>query len=898
MKNKIIIFLALVVIFAPASSQSMPVPTANVTVIVNTQGADAPFHFNLQNVQAFDLQTSNLSASKTITILGPYGSYSLAQNNVSGLKIGSIFCASNNPSEVFFYQPDSVIFSPKPFENIICTFNNIKSTTPVLIVPGLLGTEMKNGNELLWADVARMVNPLNSDNFMDALSFNSILMPSEPTVYTYNILGSKNIGPIKYDYYDGIVAEFTGQGYIENQDLFTFPYDWRYGASGKYNDGKTNADLLAKKIQDILTQTGASKVDVIAHSLGGLIVKSYAMNHPADNHIGKAVFVGVPNTGAPKAIKVLVQGDNLDVPGLNDQEIKKISQNMPAVYDLLPTQKYFNVKGSFVSQIDFTSGQPIEKDLNYAESKSFLTGDHGLNSQALTNSGNLHTQAFDDFNLSSAGISLYAIDGCKSGTITRLIETKTKTPLGINSIGYATVEYNAGDNTVPLESATNLPIDQNNKYYALVSDHGKMPSEDGIRQEIVNLISGSNLNTGKDFWGNDLITQDISKCSLNGKAISVFSPVNIFVTDQNGNRLGLADDGNVINEIPNADFEILGDHKFIYLPQDSGQIYNINMQGTDAGTYTIKSQDINNSQITNTEVFSNLPVTTSLTGNVNINNADGTTSLAVKQTPASQEQVILPSATVDAASSEDVLPPVSVATLSGTAGQTNFYRSEVAINIKATDGLSGVLNVEYKLDGDDYRTVSGEVVNFSVSKEGKHVLAFFATDKAGNNEPEQTINFVIDKTAPEVMIQFDQNVKDLKFTGTDNISDASLVLVKDSDDTITLTDQAGNITEIKLKDKNRKITMSGEIKSLKYNGVATDISKNLMAFVWLYDKNKNLKALFQYVQSKKNYNILAVYDGKNTKLIGKDSSGIILKSLGGLKVLKIATTKGDFNWSY
>jgi len=30
------------------------------------------------------------------------------------------------------------------------------------------------------------------------------------------------------------------------------------------------------------------------------------------------------------------------------------------------------------------------------------------------------------------------------------------------------VELKAGDDTVPLESATNLPIDQNNKYYALV----------------------------------------------------------------------------------------------------------------------------------------------------------------------------------------------------------------------------------------------------------------------------------------------------------------------------------------------------------------------------------------------------------------------------------------------
>ena len=98
--------------------------------------------------------------------------------------------------------------------------------------------------------------------------------------------------------------------------------------------------------------------------------------------------------------------------------------------------------------------------------------------------------------------------------------------------------------------------------------------------------------------------------------------------------------------------------------------------------------------------------------------------------------------------------------------------------------------------------------------------------------------------------------------------------------------------------KNRKILMSAEIQSIKYNGVAAKINKNTMAFLWLYDKNKNLKMLSQYITSKKDYNILAVYDGENTKLIGKDSTGKILKSLSGLKIIKITTNKGDLQWSY
>ena len=177
----------------------------------------------------------------------------------------------------------------------------------------------------------------------------------------------------------------------------------------------------------------------------------------------------------------------------------------------------------------------------------------------------MHTASFDNFDLRTAGVDLYAINGCKAATMANFLEVSYKDILGNQHTDYDNVELKAGDNTVPLDSATNLPINSQNKYYALVSDHGKMPSQDGIRQKIVNLISGSNLSVG-----NNLITQDISQCNLDGKAISVFSPINIFVTDQNGNRLGLADDGSIINEIPNADFEIMGDHKFLYLPQDSG----------------------------------------------------------------------------------------------------------------------------------------------------------------------------------------------------------------------------------------------------------------------------------------------------------------------------------------
>ncbi|MCX6720736.1 MAG: right-handed parallel beta-helix repeat-containing protein [Candidatus Staskawiczbacteria bacterium] len=560
------------------------------------------------------------------------------------------------------------------------------SKTPVLIVPGLMGTDINEGSNKLWLDLAHNFADVG-DSFMNPLQFNQNLIPTDASLTIGSVISKETVnvgvGNLSiFDYTDGLINEFKNQGYVGGVNFFTFPYDWRYGVTGKFADGTTNSDLLAQKIQDIMAQTGASKVDVVAHSLGGLITKQYVMNHPMDNHIGKAVFVGVPNTGAPKAVKALLQGDNMGVLGLSDQEMKKIAANMPSVYDLLPSQQYYNTKGSYIETIDQTkcSGDytiPCEvKDLNYAESNSFLSG-MGLNSLAINNATNLHTQNFDNFDLRTAGVDLYAIDGCKSATLSKVVQTKYNDIFG-QQVSYD-VHYAVGDNTVPFESATNLPIDASKKYYSLNADHGKMPSQNGIRQEIVNLISGSNLDTGSAY-GQSLMTQDISKCQLTGKAISVFSPVNVFVTDQNGNKLGLAADGSIINEIPNADFEVIGEHKFLYLPQDAGQVYSINMQGIGTGTYTIKSESINNSQPTKEEIFSNLPVTTALTGNINI--GSGSTTLSVQQSPTDSPTTILPTKVLDF--SADKISP-----------ETTIYFDPMAKDLKflATDNLSDASSI-------------------------------------------------------------------------------------------------------------------------------------------------------------------------------------------------------------
>lgn len=656
--NSLASLLVLVSLFIPLLSNAIAMmPSVNLTVIVNAGVKEGTFNFKVQeygymchydangvltycmdgwnDVESFSLQTQNLTAEYN----NPYfmaNQRRVVQETPQGFELESVNCVSPDANNLFAYQSDGVIITPVVWTNIICTFNNknVNSKTPVLIVPGIMGTEMKNGNELLWPDILRMSYKIG-DAFMDPLAFNSNLTPINSSV----VIGKVVENPDKLaDYTEGLKNEFKNQGYIEGQTLFTFPYDWRYGVSGKYSNGTTNVDLLKNKITSILAQTGASKVDVVAHSMGGLLTKKYIMEYPVLHKIDKAVFVGVPNLGAPEAVKTLVQGSDMDIPFLSEAEVKKISQNMPGAYDLLPSQTYYNTNGSFIKTI---SNGVIEKSLNYQESKSYMLDAYNLNQTAFTQAETLHTSDFDNFDLKNTNVNVFNIVGCKNSTMTQFAVKETS-PFTTSLVTFDFSETGNGDNTVPIESASSINASDNNTYYALKTKHSSLLSQDGSKQEIVNLIAGTNLSVGNNLITKAYLDADPNLCEPSGWFFGILSPVSIEIIDQNGNRAGVAVDGSIQNDILGASYDIMGEHKYVFIPNDENQTYTINLKGTGTGTYTVKANMIVNGQITKAEQFINLPVTSSLIGNVILGSNTTPTTLVIKKSKNAKAETIYP----------------------------------------------------------------------------------------------------------------------------------------------------------------------------------------------------------------------------------------------------------------
>ncbi|OGE78170.1 MAG: hypothetical protein A2751_03350 [Candidatus Doudnabacteria bacterium RIFCSPHIGHO2_01_FULL_46_14] len=899
--KKFVAFFSIIFSIIPVATQALiMLPTVTVSVVKNSIGADGIFHFDIIDTtisadpyDSFDIVTQDGTGAYNSSVPA-FGSvtFDIRESAPFEWETKQISCIGNGLLNSDYSLGKNIVrVTADPFAIVTCYFTNVQaSPSAVLIVPGILGTDIKKSEEVLWADIPRMINPANSDSFMDPLQFQSDLSAIDNNVYGDAIITKKttNIGNkevVLFDYTASLINEFQTQGYQENIDLFTFPYDWRYGVTGVNGQNLTNVDLLKLKIQEILNQTGASAVDIIAHSTGGLIVKKYVIDNP-DHNLNKVVFVGVPNLGSPKAVKVLAQGDNFGVVGLSDEEMKKIARNLPVTYDLAPSQKYFDRNGSFLRIVDRDASGVRTSDLDYQKAWDLLASQDDSNAAGLANGEALHSSSFEDFDLRTAGVDFYNVVGCKTGSIGKVVQYRDFDPSGNAQISFAPVKEIKGDKTVPFESADSNKADDSKKYYVIKANHGEMLSANGTRQLLVNLITGSDLNTGTGIITKQQLDSDPKQCELKGKWWQFFSPVDIEVLDENGKRAGIAEDGSIQNDILGSDYAVFDDHKFVYLPDDG--VYQINLRGTGNGTFTLKGQTIENGQTIASENFIDIPVTISSSGTIN---TDGLQTML-----NFDNQNILPTTILDENASQDLIAPVSTAQLTGHKGTDNFFRSSVEVVLAASDDRAGVLKTVYRLDGGEWTNFSH---GFLVETEGKHTLDFYSIDRAGNKEPVQSVEFVVDRTAPEASTQFDPHNRDIHFTGTDNLSEPDKIIVTDADDKITLHDQAGNETILRLKGKDRKRKQKIELTQLLYNGRPADLQKAMFNVSWQFDKKTGqLKLLQQRVRSKKDFYIESLYKNNRTRITGRDHSGKIRLDLPGLILLKIQTKSGDIEWGY
>ncbi|KAG5621898.1 hypothetical protein H5410_007116 [Solanum commersonii] len=75
-------------------------------------------------------------------------------------------------------------------------------------------------------------------------------------------------------YYHDMIVEMLSWGYQEGKTLFGFGYDFRQS-----NRLQETMECFAQKLESIHTASGGKKINIISHSMGGLLVKCFMALH-------------------------------------------------------------------------------------------------------------------------------------------------------------------------------------------------------------------------------------------------------------------------------------------------------------------------------------------------------------------------------------------------------------------------------------------------------------------------------------------------------------------------------------------------------------------------------------------------------------------------------------------
>lgn len=457
-----------------------------------------------------------------------------------------------------------------------------------------------------------------------------IIIPGTAASWNYKMMLGKGKDQWRFfpgvHNYDSLIKYFKDHGYEENKTLYTFFYDWR-----QYNQNTANQlkDFIATAKQN----SGASKVDLIAHSMGGLVARSYIQGNNYQNDVDQLIMIGTPNQGSSDVYPLWGGGEvprNWDTGyrlGINTylwylskswssfKHYAVIREKIPSVGELLPVYPYLK---------DYQTN-----DFTFKEPDNVLL--YGLNTysglfEKLANRAQVTTIASRGENTVNA---IPVKDS--SDTAPRWEHGKPEPNPPAKNDG-------EGDNRVLLSSAhlpdPIVPVHTPRSFWqSLLAWLGfpqsiQAQSSDEYFNEVTfdnighgDLPHGS-INAVSNLLGITKIIDPIPSQTI-AKSLTVLagSPIDITITDPNGHVIS-----KTINQISNAEYDDDGEidgKKMIVIPEPLDGNYFIKLTGVaNGGSYDIGALLLNDEQEANQTVSGTIQPNQTQTLKLTINGQD------------------------------------------------------------------------------------------------------------------------------------------------------------------------------------------------------------------------------------------------------------------------------------
>lgn len=250
----------------------------------------------------------------------------------------------------------------------------LATRNPVIVIPGIMGSRLvvKTERRSIWGDFA-------NDHVRPTVAGDAglIALPMAAGVPLDRLVGegyadgslaefrTKFAGiPLRRRVYGNVLAAMGVQGYVEPGDgaateavgdaaAYEFDYDWRRSVDENAIRLQRFIKHLARFIRSHRRHREPLRFDIVAHSMGGLLLRYYLMYGgqllPYDGsppratwegaaQVENAILVGTPSGGSIEALQRLLTGlgGNVVLPNYDPA----ILGTMPSLYQLLPRHRH------------------------------------------------------------------------------------------------------------------------------------------------------------------------------------------------------------------------------------------------------------------------------------------------------------------------------------------------------------------------------------------------------------------------------------------------------------------------------------------------------------------------------------------------------------------------------
>jgi pimeloyl-ACP methyl ester carboxylesterase len=405
---------------------------------------------------------------------------------------------------------------------------------PVIVVPGITASYLRDEY------------PISPDTVWAVIKKDYARVTLHPDDDRYEAIEPARVRPDQLNTvaYSELIEELENElspSRKEKVPVYPFVYDWRMPLDetekqlALFVKEVIQRTLLQRHYHEDVAYRKKPTVNLVGHSMGGLIVSGYLQRAGKKARVNKVVTLATPFQGAPEAILEMLTGTTSWFPGDRSSRKRAAARITPALYHLLPSfpKAVYDAKGKGHDIFKATNWQPsvLESLTDFVREHALKDNDINGQAEQLFNSllkrAYAHRKRVNSFRLGQAGLTRsdwLAVVGVDAKTRDRVRTSRDPEPKfhleskdRLNNWEKKKDRARTGDGTVPFCGAVPKFLSKDNLvcvspddfgYWELADKgltrvagfHGILPNMNMVHRLIARFIKGTDDNYG-NTWG-------------------------------------------------------------------------------------------------------------------------------------------------------------------------------------------------------------------------------------------------------------------------------------------------------------------------------------------------------------------------------------------------------------